>query len=111
MELNYKEKVSFNGQLFFPDWEVIVHSALYRTLKLVSMLLMPKKIYDGNFNLVAQTVKNPLALQETWVRYLGRKDPLEKGMATHSNILAQGIPWTEEPAMLQFMGSQRVRHN
>ena len=75
------------------------------------MLLMPKKIYDGNFNLVAQTVKNPLAMQETWVRYLGRKDPLEKGMATHSNILAQGIPWTEEPAMLQFMGSQRVRHN
>ena len=83
----------------------------YRTLKLVSMLLMPKKIYDGNFNLVAQTIKNLLAMQETWVRSLGRKDPLEKGMATHSNILAQGIPWTEEPDMLQFMGSQRVRHD
>ena len=47
--------------------------------------------------MVAQTVKNLLAMQETWVRYLGQEDLLEEGMATHSSILAWGIPWTEEP--------------
>ena len=47
--------------------------------------------------MVAQTVKNLLAMQETWVRYLGRDDLLEVGMATHSSILAWRIPWTEEP--------------
>ena len=53
--------------------------------------------------------KNLLAVQETWVRSLGQEDPLEKGMATHSNILAWRIPWIEEPGGLQ--GSQRVGHN
>ena len=49
---------------------------------------------------VAQTVKNPPEMQETWVRSLGREDPLEEGMATHSSILAWRIPWTEEPGGL-----------
>ena len=49
-------------------------------------------------------VKNPPAMQETRVRSLGRKDPLEKGMAPHSSILAWEIPWTEEPGGLQSMG-------
>ena len=49
-------------------------------------------------SLVAQLVKNPPAIQETWVRSLGWEDPLEKGMATHSSILAWRIPWTEEPS-------------
>ena len=57
---------------------------------------------------VAQTVKNPPAVQETQVRSLGREDPLEKGMATHSSILAWRIPWTEEPSLLQSTGLQRV---
>ena len=48
---------------------------------------------------------------ETWVRSLGQDNPLEKGMATHSSILAWRIPWTEEPGKLQSMGLQRVRHN
>ena len=48
--------------------------------------------------------------QETWVRSLGQKDPLEKGMATHSSILASKIPWTEEPGRLESMMSQRVGH-
>ena len=61
--------------------------------------------------LVAQMVKNLPAMQETWVQFLGQKDPLEKGMATYSGILAQRISWTEEPGGLQSMGSQRVRHN
>ena len=56
-------------------------------------------------------VKNPPAMQETKVRSLGREDPLEEEMATHSSILAWEIPWTEEPAGLQPMGLQRVRHN
>ena len=56
-------------------------------------------------------VKNPPAIQETWVRSLGRQDLLEKEMATHSSILAWKIPWTEEPGRLQFMGLQRVRHD
>ena len=52
-------------------------------------------------------VKNLPIMWETWVRFLGLKDPLEKGMATHSSILAWKIPRTEEPGGLQFMGSQR----
>ena len=55
-------------------------------------------------SLVPQTVKNLLAMQETWVRYLGQEFPLEKGMTTHSSILAWIIPWTEEPGRLQSMG-------
>ena len=51
------------------------------------------------------------AMRETWVRSLGGEDPLEKEMATHSSILAWKIPWTEEPARLQSMGSQRVGHD
>ena len=50
-------------------------------------------------------------MQETQVRSLGHEDPLEKGMATHSSILAWKIPWTEEPGGLQSMGPQRVGHN
>ena len=56
--------------------------------------------------LVAQLVKNPPAMRETWVWSLGWEDPLEKGTATHSSILAWKIPWT-----VYCMGSQRVRHN
>ena len=58
--------------------------------------------------LVTQTVKDILELWETWVRSLGRQDPLKKGKATHSSILAWRIPWTEEPGGLHSMGSQRV---
>ena len=60
---------------------------------------------------MAQMVKNPPTMQETWVQYLGGEDPLEKGMATYSSILAWRIPWTEKPGRLQSMGSQRVRHD
>ena len=50
-------------------------------------------------------------MQETWVQCLSCKDPLEKEMATHSNIIAWKIPWTEEPSELQLMGLQRIRHD
>ena len=61
--------------------------------------------------LVVQLVKNLPAVQETSIQFLGREDPLEKEMATHSRILAWRIPQTEEPDRLQSMGSQRVRHD
>ena len=61
--------------------------------------------------LVAQMVKCLPAMWETWVRFLGWEDPLEKEMATHSSILAWKILWMEEPGRLQSMGSQRVRHD
>ena len=61
--------------------------------------------------LVAQKVKNLRAMQEIWVRSLGWEDPLEKGMATRSSILAWRIPWSEEPDRLQSMGLQRAGHN
>ena len=60
---------------------------------------------------MAQMVKNPPAMQETWVWSLGWQDPLEKAMATHSSILAWRIPWTEEPDRLQSKGLQRVEHD
>ena len=62
-------------------------------------------------SLVAQRLKRLPAMQETYVRSLGWEDPLEKEMATHSNILAWRIPWTEEPGGLQSRGSQRVGHD
>ena len=61
-------------------------------------------------SLVAQLVKNPPAMWETWVQSLGWEDPLEKGMATHSNIMAWRTPWTEEPGRLQSMGSRAAVH-
>ena len=60
---------------------------------------------------VAQRVKHLPTVWETWVRSMGRQDPLEMEMATNSSTLAWKIPWTEEPGRLQSMGSQRVGHD
>ena len=60
---------------------------------------------------MAQRLERLPPMQETWVRSLGREDPLEKEMATHSSTLAWRIPWMEEPGRLQSTGSQRVGHN
>ena len=62
-------------------------------------------------SLVAQTLNNPPAVQETWVQSLGREDPLEKEMATRSSILAWEIPWSEKLGGLQSIGSQKVEHD
>ena len=84
---------------------------------------MPARKSRENFNregfpitfmplsLVAQTVEDPPIMQETWLPSVGREDPLEEEMATHSSILAWRIPQTEEPGGLQSTGSQRVGHN
>ena len=62
-------------------------------------------------SLVAQTVKNPPAMQETWLRFLGQEDAMKKQKATHSSIFAWRIPWTEELGRLQFLWSQRIGHD
>ena len=62
-------------------------------------------------SLIAGSVKNLPAMQETLVQFLGQEDSMEKGMATHSSILAWRILWTEEPGGLQSMVSQRVGHD
>ena len=62
-------------------------------------------------SLVAQTINNLPAMQETWVQSLGGEDPLEEDMATHSSVVAWRIPWTEEPGGLQSIGLQRVRQD
>ena len=64
------------------------------------------EVFGGS--LVPQRVKNLPAMQETWVRSLSQEDPLEKGMTTHSSILAWRIPQTREPGELQSMGLQRA---
>ena len=72
------------------------------------ILLFRGHVAVSRASLVAQTIKNLPAVQETQVQSLGQEDPLEKGMATHTSILAWRIPWTEEPGGLQSTGSQRT---
>ena len=85
--------------------------------RLLPILCGPSKYLNiscillGLTTFVAQTVKNLSAMQKTWVQSLNWEDFLQKGMATHSSILAWRIPRTEEPGRLQSMGSQRVGHD
>ena len=72
---------------------------------------VPQHIKAIRASLVAKRLKRLPAMQETRVQSLGREDPLEKEMATHSSILAWRIPWMEEPCRLQSTGSQRVIHD
>ena len=73
--------------------------------KVLSSLLLHRA------SLMAQTVKNLPAIRETQVQSLGQEESLEKGMGTHSSVVAWRIPWTEKPGRLQSMGSQRVGHD
>ena len=76
-----------------------------------SLPLSHLESHDNAYPLVAQMVKRLPAVRETRVQSLGREDPLEEEMATHSSTLAWKIPWTEEPGRLRSMGSQRVRQD
>ena len=67
-------------------------------------------VYYRHISLVAQTVKNPPAMRETWVRFPDWEDPVEEGMATSSSIFAWRTPWPDESGGLQLIGSQKVRH-
>ena len=69
------------------------------------------KVKYNDSSLVAQRLKHLPVMQETWVRFLGQEDPLEKEMAIHSSILAWRTPWTQEPGGLQSTGLQRFRHD
>ena len=75
------------------------------------MKLLKRNLSNYLISLVAQMVKRLSTMQETRVQSLGREDPLEKEMAIHSSTVAWKIPWTEEPDMLQSVGSQRVGHD
>ena len=72
-------------------------------------IYVPAPLQYSWASLVVQTVKNPSAMQETWVQSLGLEDPLEKGKATHSSVLAWRIPWTEEPGYSSW--GRRVGHD
>ena len=100
-------------------------SVWFQTFALTLMLIICKLYYPDDLQrgplteaassatlwTAAQTVKNLPAMRETWVRSLGREDPLEEGTATHSSILSWRIPRTEEPGGLQSIGSQRIGHD
>ena len=81
------------------------------TITMLSLNVYKIPVYMHGASLVAQLVKNLPAMQETQVGFLGREDPLEEEMATHSRILAWRIPWTEEPGRVQSTGLQRVGHD
>ena len=93
-----------------PLWSLLTEGCCSLTTSSVGLQPQHTLVYIW-VSLVAQTVKNLPAIQETQVRSLGWEDPLEMGTATHSSILARRSPWTEEPGGLQSLGSQRVGHD
>ena len=103
--------------IFKIEWVYTVYYAPNRHTHTHTHTLRSSWCTFSGVSLVAQTVKNPPAMQAIRDQSLGQEDPLEKEMATHSKILAWKIPWTflsswtEEPSGLQSMGSPRVRHN
>ena len=86
-------------------------SAIKTKLKEKQEQINRKHLKKNMAFLVAQMVNNLPSVWETWFQSLGWKDPLEKGMATHSSILVLRTPWTEELGGLQSVGLQRVRHD
>ena len=92
------------------DWQAIVHGVAKSQTRLGDQVQHSTRTMRGA-SLVAQMLKNLPAMQETQVLSLGREDPLEKGISTHSSVLAWKIPWIEEPGGLQSMGSQRIGHD
>ena len=93
------------GKLSCSDGKLITQER--RTMQMWNLWVL----WVPGTSLVAQMVKNLPTIEKTRVWSLGREDPLEKGMAIHSSILAWRIPWTEEPGRLQSMGLQRVAHD
>ena len=96
----------------FPDLSTITQLHLLSKIHPVSLQLLALDLLYAIYpSLVAQMVKNLPTVTETQVWSLSQEDPLEKGMTTHSSILAWKIPWTEKRGRLQSTGSQRVRHD
>ena len=92
---------AFNNGLFNRTTEEKIHQN-HTSHHMQKLALIKLAGFPG-----CSVVNNPPALQETWVQSLGREDPPEKKMASHSSVLAWEIPWTEEPGRLQSMGSQK----
>ena len=92
-------------------WNIILNHPVVHLSTLYNAVIVLESSPSCSPSLCNPTVKNRPEMQETRVRSLGREDALEKGMATHSSILAWRIPRTEEPGRLQSMRSQRVRHD
>ena len=90
--------------VFFME-EILLHHYILTKLENREVIFVTKT------SLVAQTVKRLPKMREIQIQSLGQKDPLEKEMATHSNILAWEIPWMEGPGRLQSMGLLGVRHD
>ena len=93
-------------KLFFLIFQGFISHTRKYTTSIKTSIIKDTHIYKPGASLIAQSVKNLPAMQETWVLFLGWEDPLEKEMTIHSSILAWKIPWTEEPSGLQSMGSQ-----
>ena len=90
---------------------VAIGSRIPSDSRILGWLSLCVKERSGGASLVAQMVKNPPAMQETWVWSTRWGRSLEKGIATHSSVRACRIPWTEEPGRLQSMRLQTIRHN
>ena len=108
LSINFLEKEAFLQKTWLVLWQ------LFKIVtRIITDNILPRhtRIVGIPASLVAQRLKRLPARRETWVQSLGREDPLEKEMATHSSILAWRIPWTEEPGRLQSMGLQRVGHD
>ena len=107
-------KCLFGGKIHFtPILNSSYHNDCVDVMKIIMSTYFPiiRVSSTAGASLVVQMVKRLPTMQETQVHSEGAEDPLEKGIVTHSNILAWRIPWTEEPGGLQSMGSQRVRHD
>ena len=96
----------FNGKTC-PSWALC---QLRRRIKnaFCNLVRVESQLKEKNMHVVAQMAENLPAVQETWAPSLGQEDLLEKRMDSHSSVLAWRMPWTEEPAGLQSMGSQKV---
>ena len=107
----WKHCYSASSHLLDTCCMIVISEDLFHHKDFKEVWRKPKNTWRGlksQYSLVAQAVKNPPAIWETWLQSLGREEPLEKEMATHSSILAWRIPWAEEPGGLPSMGLQRV---
>ena len=107
------EFLTIRGRCLF---EMFPSFAIWKVICISTWFFLATNFFIGAWLLwaplmVSQRIKSLALTQETWVRSLGRENPLEKGMVTHSNILAWRILWTEEPGRRQSTGSQRIGHD
>ena len=95
----------------FKEKYILEQNELFCCAIIISETKVETMFYMTKTSPVAQIVKRLPTMRETWDRSLGREDPLEKEMATHSSILTWKTPWTEEPGRLLSMGLQRIGHD